>query len=41
VAERTVPALPSRDLAETLAFWGRLGFVSLGDGEPDHAAHGH
>lgn len=29
--ETTVPILPSRDLAETLDFWGRLGFVSVGE----------
>ena len=28
--ERAVPILPSRDLRETLAFYGRLGFVNLG-----------
>jgi catechol 2,3-dioxygenase-like lactoylglutathione lyase family enzyme len=31
VTERTVPILPSRDLAETLEFWGRLGFESVGE----------
>jgi hypothetical protein len=31
MAERTVPILPSRDLAETLAFWGRLGLDSVGE----------
>jgi hypothetical protein len=31
VTERTVPILPSRDLAETLDFWGRLGFESVGE----------
>jgi catechol 2,3-dioxygenase-like lactoylglutathione lyase family enzyme len=31
VAEYAVPTLPSRDLCETLAFYGRLGFVNAGD----------
>jgi catechol 2,3-dioxygenase-like lactoylglutathione lyase family enzyme len=30
MVERAVPILPSRDLRETLAFYGRLGFVNLG-----------
>jgi catechol 2,3-dioxygenase-like lactoylglutathione lyase family enzyme len=30
MAERTVPILPSRDLRETLAFYGRLGFENRG-----------
>ena len=32
--ERAVPILPSRDLRETLAFYGRLGFANLG-AEPE------
>jgi hypothetical protein len=31
MAERTVPIMPSRDLHESLAFWGRLGFDSVGE----------
>jgi hypothetical protein len=31
MAERTVPILPSRDLHESLKFWGRLGFDSVGE----------
>jgi hypothetical protein len=30
MSERAVPILPSRDLAETLAFYERLGFESRG-----------
>ncbi|WP_206063096.1 VOC family protein [Nocardioides sp. HDW12B] len=31
MSEGTVPVLPGRDLEETLRFWGRLGFVSVGE----------
>ena len=31
MTEGTVPVLPSRDLEETLGFWGRLGFASVGE----------
>jgi hypothetical protein len=31
MAEQTVPILPSRDLHESLDFWERLGFESVGE----------
>ena len=30
MTDRAVPILPSRDLNETLSFYGRIGFVNLG-----------
>ena len=35
MAEGAVPILPSRDLAETLAFYERLGFESRGSAPPE------
>lgn len=38
--EHAVPILSSRDLGETLAFYGALGFESLGEEYPDYLVLG-
>jgi catechol 2,3-dioxygenase-like lactoylglutathione lyase family enzyme len=33
----TIPILPARDIAEAVAFYGRLGFRLMGDAWPEYA----